>query len=39
MSIKLSKIASFFNHNVIGEDTSINNIIIDSREINQETYL
>ena len=33
MSIKLSKIASFFNHNVIGEDTSINNIKIDSREI------
>ena len=33
MSIKLSKIASFFNHNVIGEDTTINNIIIDSREI------
>ncbi len=31
--MKLSKIASFFNHKVIGKDISINNIVIDSREI------
>ena len=33
MSIKLSKIASFLNDTVIGNDTRVNNIVIDSRQV------